>query len=118
MVLLGGLHPDLRAGLEAPDIGPAPMDNRQNLDTLRADTVNQAVGSFENFAEGRISSFGHVAAGERELAELRPAAQDPLDHPRRVHGRRLADIIPDRGELCEGRLGQTTGVTGWADAGA
>lgn len=60
---LGGLHPDLFAGLEAADISPAPMDNREDLDALRAHTANHAVGTFEDFTEGGIGALGYVTAG-------------------------------------------------------
>lgn len=69
------------------------VDESKDFDAVRDVSIDDAIWTFDDLPDLRAPHFGDHASGIRERSQLRCACEDALDHPLRIEGRRLGDML-------------------------
>lgn len=81
------------------------MDERQDVDIVTPDLVDQPVATEDEFADSRVIELRHGSSSLSHLRERASGVPDSTDKRRRVGRRVLGDVVGDAFEVAPCGLG-------------
>ena len=82
-------------GLQASEVCPASVHDREDLDQGRADAREESVRSLDDFPDVQLTRLGHPASRLGKILRLPKPKDDAVDHLLGVHGRGETDVLRD-----------------------